>query len=164
MDLQIESVSVDAVIRDVVRQLETGSRSPEVELVLRLPASVGAVRTDRQKLKHVLMNILDNALKFTKQGMIAVELVVDGDGQPIRIDITDSGGGMPPERVNEIFEPFRQLETRSKEQPSGTGLGLSICRSFCDLMGYRLDVRSEVGRGSTFSIVLAERSRLPLSA
>ena len=165
MDLQVERVAIDSLVRDVVKQLEAESRSPNVDVVLRLPPRVKPTRTDPQKLKQVLMNIVDNALKFTKEGTVTIDLIVNTtDMQPIRIDVTDTGVGMPADRISEIFEPFRQIQTESKSHPSGTGLGLSICRSLCDLMGYRLEVNSERGRGSTFSVVLAERNRLPLSA
>jgi PAS domain S-box-containing protein len=164
MDLQVERVAIDAILRDVVKQLEAEYHGPNVDVVLRLPPRVKPTRTDPQKLKQVLMNIVDNALKFTKEGTVTIELVVNAaDMQPIRIDVTDTGVGMPADRINEIFEPFRQIES-SKSHPSGTGLGLSICRSLCDLLGYRLEVRSEPERGSTFTVVLAETNRLPLSA
>ena len=110
------------------------------------------------------MNIVDNALKFTKRGTVTVEVILSpGNRQPIRIDVTDTGVGVPAERLNEIFQPFHQLESGS-HQPKGTGLGLSICKSLCDLMGYRLHVHSEPGHGSTFSIVFEESTRLPLTA
>jgi PAS domain S-box-containing protein len=165
MDLQVERTSVETIVNEVVKQLDAEQRNADVEIILRLPPSVKPVSADRQKLKQVLMNIVDNALKFTKQGSVTIALITADDLEPIRIDVTDTGMGMPPERISEIFEPFRQLPAGARDpRSSGTGLGLSICRSLCDLMGYRLEVSSQPGRGSTFSIVLAERSRLPLTA
>jgi PAS domain S-box-containing protein len=167
MDVQIELVAIDEVVRDVTKQFETVRNFDRagVELVLRLPYAVAPAPSDPHKLKQILMNLVDNALKFTKKGTVTVELIVDpSTTQPIRIDVIDTGVGMPPHRINEIFEPFRQIATDSSEHPGGTGLGLSICRSLCDLMGYTLDVHSEPGRGSTFSILLSQRSRLPLTA
>jgi two-component system sensor histidine kinase/response regulator len=165
MDLQLETVSIDGMIRDVVKQLEAERQSPDVQIVLQLPQAVRPARTDAQKLKQVLINIVDNALKFTTEGTVTVALSVSvPDLTPTRIDVTDTGSGMPPERISEIFEPFRQLASDSHHRPSGTGLGLSICRSFCDLLGYELQVQSEPGHGSKFSIVLSGRARLPLSA
>jgi signal transduction histidine kinase len=84
--------------------------------------------------------------------------------RPGRIDVTDTGIGIPPERLQDIFEPFRQVE-ESTSPGEGSGLGLSICRSLCELMRYRLEVRSAPGAGSTFSVILeADTRRLPLSA
>ena len=164
MDVQVEPVSVDGIVRDVVEQFEA-ERSSDVQIVLSLPPTVAPIPADAQKIKQVLLNIVDNALKFTKRGTITIELILSsGNRQPVRIDVTDTGVGMPPERINEIFEPFHQLESGSNLHPKGTGLGLSVCKSLCDLMGYQLQVRSQPGRGSTFSIVFAESSRLPLTA
>jgi protein-histidine pros-kinase len=166
LEVQVGIVSVDTIIRDVVKQLEGGRRNGAVEIVLKLPPAIRPVQTDGQKLKQVLMNLLDNALKFTERGSVTIEVMVSPlDSQPVRIDVVDTGIGMPPDQLNEIFEPFRQLETDTERQPPGSGLGLSICRSLCDLMGYELVVRSEPGRGSKFSIILgADVRRLPLTA
>src|SRR5215475_5326300 len=163
MDVEVEPVSIDVIVRDVVEQFEAERRSTDVPIVLCLPPSVAPIPADAQKIKQVLMNIVDNALKFTKRGTVTIELILSpGNRQPARIDVTDTGVGIAPERINEIFEPFHQLEAGSNLHPKGTGLGLSICKSLCDLLGYQLQVHSQLGRGSTFSVVFAESSRLPL--
>lgn len=111
------------------------------------------------------MNLVENALKFTERGSVTVEAAVDSTSVPVRIDVIDTGIGIPAEQLNKIFEPFHQLKTEADRLPSGTGLGLSICRSICDLLGYTLQVQSKPGRGSTFSISLScEVNRVPLSA
>ena len=164
MELQVEPILIDAILRDVVKQLEPKRRSPDIEFILRLPAAVQPITTDPQKLKQVLMNIVDNALKFTPRGTVTVELIVNPDDlKPIRIDVTDTGVGIQPDKLTEIFEPFRQLDDTSP-RVGGTGLGLAISRGLCDLMGYRLEVRSQPNQGSTFSVVFTERSRIPLVA
>ena len=164
MELQLEETSVGAIIQDVIKQLDAERRSPGVDLTVNLPAENIPIRTDAGKLKQILMNLIDNALKFTPRGTVTVELEVSPDQRPVHIAITDTGVGIPPDRINEIFEPFRQL----KESPrgvEGSGLGLSICRSLCELLGYRLEVYSRPGMGSTFTVVFAEDSlRLPQSA
>jgi signal transduction histidine kinase len=164
MELQLEETSVGAIIRDVTKQLEAERRSPAVALVVHLPTENIPIRTDAGKLKQILMNLIDNALKFTPHGSVTVEVEVSPDQRPVHIAITDTGVGIPPDQINEIFEPFRQL-TESPGGVEGSGLGLSICRSLCELMGYRLEVYSRLGRGSTFTVVFAEDSvRLPQSA
>jgi len=165
MHVEAEPVSIDLIVRDVVDQFEIERRNSEVQIVLCLPPAVAPIRGDARKIKQVLMNIVDNALKFTNRGTVTIELIVGPRNiQPIRIDVTDTGVGMPPDRIYEIFEPFQQLESASHLHPPGAGLGLSICKSLCDLMGYQLEVHSQQGRGSTFSVVFAESSRLPLTA
>jgi PAS domain S-box-containing protein len=164
MEVEVEPVSIDVIVRDVVEQFEAERRSTDVPIVLCLPPSVAPIPADAQKIKQVLVNIVDNALKFTKRGTVTVELILSPTNrQPIRIDVTDTGVGVRSEQLNEIFQPFHQLES-GPHHPKGTGLGLSICKSLCDLMGYQLQVHSEPGRGSTFSIVFEHRSRLPLTA
>jgi PAS domain S-box-containing protein len=165
IELQLDEISIESLLADVIKQIEGDRRNPHVNLVLRLPEASVPIQGDAARLKQVLMNLIDNALKFTGRGAVTVEVQVNpGDLRPHRIVVTDTGVGIPPERIGEIFEPFRQLE-ESERRLEGTGLGLSICRSLCQLMGYRLEVQSSPGLGSTFSVILeADARRLPLSA
>jgi two-component system, sensor histidine kinase and response regulator len=165
MELQFNEISIETLLADVVKQLEGERPNHLVDLILRLPEASTPVRTDAARLKQVVINLVDNALKFTVQGAVTVQMEVrSSDLRPHRIDVTDTGVGIPPECIDEIFEPFRQLE-ESQGQLRGSGLGLSICRSLCHLMGYRLEVKSCPGVGSTFSVILqADAHCLPLSA
>jgi PAS domain S-box-containing protein len=165
MDLQLDDVSIDSLVRDVVRQLEAEQRGSNVEIVLRLPSAVQPIQADRQKLKQVLTNVVENALKFTRQGTVTVELTVNpATLEPLRIDVIDTGVGMPPDQIGKVFEPFWQVAPAENQPVKGTGLGLSICQSLCELMGYQLAVQSELGKGSTFTILLTQTNRLPLTA
>src|SRR5438105_3161129 len=156
VEMNIGPVSLDSVVREVVKQLEGERDNADVELEVSIPDTVKPIETDANKLKQVLINLIDNALKFTERGKISVGISVSPvDFQPTRIDVSDTGRGIPPDRLDDIFEPFLQLPSEAT-QPGGTGLGLSICRSLCDLLGFRLEVQSKPGRGSTFSIVLPE--------
>jgi signal transduction histidine kinase len=165
MELQLADIAIDGLISDVVRQLEGKRRNPEVDLVVRVPDGIAPVQGDAVRIKQVLLNLIENALKFTSHGTVTIVVDINPVNlRPIRIDVTDTGIGIAPERLQDIFEPFRRVEesTRPKE---GSGLGLSICRSLCELMGYRLEVRSTPDDGSTFSIILdADTRQLPLSA
>jgi PAS domain S-box-containing protein len=156
VDVSLAPASLDSIIRDVVNQLEGQRHDRKVEIDLNLPQTVTPVLTDESKLKQVLVNLIDNALKYTRKGGVLVDLSVNPlDFLPLRIDITDTGIGIPPDRLQDIFEPFFQLDAPEGTRPTGTGLGLSICRSLCDLLGYRIEVQSTPGKGSTFSIVLS---------
>jgi signal transduction histidine kinase len=79
---------------------------------------------------------------------------LDSDQRPIRIDVVDTGIGIPPSKLKAVFEPFEQAHVNELREQEGTGLGLTVSRSLCQLMGYNLVVRSELGKGSTFSIHL----------
>jgi signal transduction histidine kinase len=160
MDVERALVPLDALLNEVVKQFEADRRNPDVQIVLRVPPSMPAVFTDPVKLKQVLINLIDNALKFTERGTVTVNVATSAvDSTPVRIDVIDTGRGIPPNRLEEIFEPFRQLDVDSRRDEAGSGLGLSISRTLCELLGYRLHVRSRPGRGSTFSILMPARVR-----
>jgi PAS domain S-box-containing protein len=164
MDVEAAPADVGSIVRDVVKQLDAEKRNPGVEIVVRTPQPMTPMVTDAAKLKQVLVNLIQNALKFTDRGSVTIDVITGRDGAPVRIDVTDTGTGIPAGALQEIFEPFQQLEMGTNRRFGGTGLGLSISRSLCDLMGYRLDVQSQPGVGSTFSVVLRDLSRLPRTA
>jgi CheY-like chemotaxis protein len=113
------------------------------------------VRVDAPKLRQILINLLGNAIKFTKEGTIKLQLSAQPADEPGRarlyFDIEDSGVGIPQHHMGRIFEPFEQVNPGPK---AGTGLGLTITRRFIELMGGKLLVESEVGRGSRFVVEL----------
>jgi CheY-like chemotaxis protein/anti-sigma regulatory factor (Ser/Thr protein kinase) len=116
------------------------------------------MRADVTKVRQALFNLLSNAAKFTNEGEIG--LLVQGeqvDGVDwIRMSVTDSGIGIPPEKIDQVFDEFSQADETTTRDYGGTGLGLPISRRFCQMMGGDITVESTVGTGSTFTI------RLPL--
>jgi CheY-like chemotaxis protein len=121
------------------------------------------VKTDSAKLKQVIINLVGNALKFTEQGSVTVRLELAADGKtPTAIAVVDTGIGIPADRLEAIFEAFQQADAGTSRKYGGTGLGLTLSRSICQLMGYDLIVESELGKGSTFKIVMGERAARPV--
>ncbi len=111
----------------------------------------------------MIINLVGNALKFTHDGSVTVRLDAGPDRRtPVAIAVQDTGIGIPPDRLDAIFEAFQQAEAGTARKYGGTGLGLAISRSICLLMGYDLIVESEMGKGSTFTIVMGERARRPV--
>jgi PAS domain S-box-containing protein len=114
------------------------------------------VRTDDIKLRQVLINLVNNAIKFTQHGSISLQVVLrensHSNSEQVRLKfaITDTGAGIPPAEIEKIFEPFKQTRT-GKTAKEGTGLGLTICQKFINLMGGKITVSSQVGIGSTFN-------------
>jgi signal transduction histidine kinase len=154
--LEIGSVALDRLIAETTRELEGRQVGKAIVIRADLPPVVRPLTTDERKLKQVLINLIGNAIKFTESGTITVRVAVDpGTTEPIRIDVVDTGIGIPAVRLKAIFEPFEQADGSTARRHEGTGLGLSIARSFCDLMGYRLSVESIERVGSTFSIHLS---------
>ena len=118
-----------------------------------------AVRADRDKLQQVLLNLLSNAIKFTEPrgaepGRIDVSCAFTQDGDRILIRVHDTGVGIPADKLDAVFEPFVQVDQRLTREHSGTGLGLAISRDLARGMGGDLEVESEFGVGSTFTLTL----------
>ncbi len=112
---------------------------------------------DPDRLRQILINLINNALKFTEHGMVTIRVSVEeepgtayGSQKRLRFEVQDTGIGIPTDRLHRLFLPFSQVDTSTTRQYGGTGLGLAICRELIDLMGGKMGVRSEVGQGSTF--------------
>jgi PAS domain S-box-containing protein len=122
----------------------------------RLPHDI-VVLGDPYRLNQVLNNLLSNALKFTTEGSVTVETeIVERDEEAVTVlfSVKDTGIGIPPDKLDVIFEPFMQAHSSISSTYGGTGLGLSICRELIGLMGGQLTVSSEKGKGSVFSFTL----------
>jgi two-component system, cell cycle sensor histidine kinase PleC len=115
--------------------------------------------TDRQKLKHILLNLLSNALKFTHAGTITISARRLARARAVELAVTDTGIGIAPVDHERIFEDFRQLDNSSTRPYGGTGLGLSICRRLAHMLGGSIALESEPGVGSTFALVLPLQGR-----
>ena len=110
---------------------------------------VQEVHTDQRLLQQIVMNLLSNAAKFTESGMVCTRVAQNGD--EVEISVADTGVGIPAEALDTIFEEFEQVRG-SDPQRRGTGLGLSITRGFVELLGGSIDVESEVGKGTIFTV------------
>jgi len=158
---KIESGYVDVVHEDVdlrsladecsatVREYLKGK---SVDLVVNLDPAAALVRSDALKLRQILLNLLSNAAKFTETGEIV--LTIDRVDDGIRIQVEDTGVGIPPDQLEHIFEKFRQVDGSSTRKVGGTGLGLAIVKELGRLLGGNVEVASVLGRGSTFTLRL----------
>ena len=155
MKLQVAATDLGRLVGETVDQLKGNVGDRPITLSAEIPEGLVPLEADADKLKQVLINLLGNALKFTERGSVTVRVAADpSTRRPTRIDVTDTGIGIPADRRESIFEAFQQVESSASRKYGGTGLGLTISRSLCRLMGYRIQVESEVGRGSTFSLLL----------
>lgn len=118
--------------------------------------NAGRIFTDRMRLKQLLLNLLNNAAKFTQNGRVDlfVQRLPDPQGEQVIFQISDTGIGIAPEELEKIFEPFMQVDSSTTRKYGGSGLGLSISDRLCELMGGKISVQSEVGKGSTFTVRL----------
>ena len=153
----ITVVDLGTLIRETVHELEgrvLGDQESAVQLIADIPAYLLPLSTDTMRLKQMIINLVGNALKFTERGHVRVRIIGGDDGQPLRIDVEDTGIGIPLDRQQAVFEAFEQAADDTAEKYGGTGLGLAITKGFAELLGYRISVESAPGEGSTFSIHL----------
>ena len=148
-----------AEVIDALRSSGTGlTRERSVEFdVIGVEASLPYLVGDRHRLMQVLTNLLGNAFKFTARGRVEVEIRVvarSADGAELAFVVRDTGPGMSPEEVAQLFQPFTQGKSANRHRSRGTGLGLAISSRLAQLMGGRIEVASEPGSGSAFTVVL----------
>ncbi|HYM09876.1 MAG TPA: two-component regulator propeller domain-containing protein [Bryobacterales bacterium] len=154
--LTLERTSFDlrGCVEDAVKTLLLRARQKGLDLILDVAPEVpAAVVGDPIRLRQVLLNLMGNAIKFTEAGEVIVRAEMDGldgGGGAVRFAVSDTGIGVPPEQQQTIFESFRQADGSITRKYGGTGLGLSISTKLVDLMGGRIWIESEPGRGSTF--------------
>jgi signal transduction histidine kinase len=125
----------------------------EISLHWDIPPSLPIVWTDGEKLKHVLQNLVNNAIKFTETG--GVTFSACSFSESIEFKVKDTGIGMPQDMLPSIFQMFRQLDSSSTRSYGGSGVGLYIVKKFVDLLGGKIEVESVLGKGSTFTITLS---------
>jgi signal transduction histidine kinase len=152
MEAYAETFKLDEILRVVTASIEPLLKDGRVKLLTEIAPDIPPLKTDRDKLKQSVLNLLSNAAKFTEQGEIKVAAWRD-DGL-LKLTVSDTGIGMKQEALQYIFDEFRQADMSSTRKYGGTGLGLAIVKKFIILMGGEIVVESEVGQGSKFTITL----------
>jgi signal transduction histidine kinase/DNA-binding response OmpR family regulator len=150
--LHEETFPVARVVNEVSDTLKVLTEGSGNTLTVNMPEDIGAMHGDLVKLKQILINLLNNANKFTKQGKIT--LTVSKSINNITFTVSDTGVGIPDDKLPHIFEEFYQVDDSTIKKHQGTGLGLAICRHYTTAMNGTLNVRSEVGKGTTFTVTL----------
>jgi ammonium transporter len=150
--LDMSETQVAEVLREVTESLEPLVDRPAVRLVVQGDEGLPSVVTDRDKVRQILLNLLSNAIKYTDQGSIAVRAEA-ADGR-LRVDISDTGVGIPGDELGRIFDEFHRADMASTRGRRGTGLGLTISRRLARALGGDVTVESRVGVGSTFTLDL----------
>jgi signal transduction histidine kinase len=154
VEVLLAPVVVDHLFRALKGMLRPLVDDARVDLVFEPCDYTQAFESDEGKISQVLRNFISNALKFTEQGAVRVSAFHDPVADTITFAVADTGIGISPENLQLIFEEFSQIEHPLQRRSKGTGLGLPLCRKLADLLGGRVDVVSEPGVGSTFSLVL----------
>jgi len=162
MQLERLPVNVGTLVSDTLGEFEAQARERDVTLRVVAPTDMPPLTTDPVRLRQVLVNLVGNALKFTRHGSVTVRVDVDRNTRyPLRLRVIDTGEGIPPDRQQGIFNAFEQADSGTARRHGGTGLGLTIARSLCELLGFRLELSwSMVGLGSVFSVLLVPDAEL----
>jgi len=148
--INIESVNLNEALNNLSEQYNYKSDSRDIPIYFHpgLPVEDAVVKTDRTKLIQVISNLINNALKFTKEGKVDFGYILKN--KLIEFYVKDTGIGISPEHINRIFDRFYQVDGAGSRQYGGTGLGLSICKAYVELLGGGITVESVEGRGSRF--------------
>ncbi|MBN3764228.1 response regulator [Burkholderia sp. Ac-20365] len=149
-----ETVPVDSMLLALRELFEPMAAAKHLQFTVeRTPGVPDTITTDGQRVAQILRNLLSNALKFTEHGEVALT-VAAGDANTLRFDVRDTGIGIAAEKLELIFEAFQQADGSTSRHYGGSGLGLSISREFARLLGGRVSVASEPGKGSVFTLWL----------
>jgi signal transduction histidine kinase len=159
VEFVIENIALAEVVAEVMPLVEPQLAAKRLSYDARLPAAPLLVTADREKLRQILLNLLSNAVKFTRPGgRISIEVGEPDDGarpaDRVLVHVSDTGVGIPADKLNAIFDPFVQVRVDDATLREGTGLGLAISRDLARGMGGELSARSQIGHGSTFTIAL----------
>ena len=166
MDLHLETVAVAPLIYDVIKTIEPLAAKNTNQVAVHCDAAIGTMHADQMRLRQALLNLMSNANKFTNRGIITIDVQQETENGRdwITIAVIDTGIGMTEEQMGRLFQEFSQASSTTASKYGGTGLGLAISRRFCQMMGGDITVKSEPGRGSTFTIQLPRMAKGPKEA
>jgi signal transduction histidine kinase len=152
--VEFDAATLFSTLRGMLRSLHV---NPAVTLVFEEPEDLPLLYTDEGKVAQILRNFISNALKFTEGGEVRVSTRHDEKSGTVTFSVSDTGVGIAREDQERIFEEFTQLANPAQSQFKGTGLGLPLCRKLAELLGGRIELESEIGVGSKFSVTLPVR-------
>jgi signal transduction histidine kinase len=152
MEVHVEPVKVNEVIQGAISTIEPTLNCAYIRIIREIGSDLPALNTDREKLRQIVLNLLDNAVKFTERGEI--KIATSQQNGSLKLIVSDTGIGIPKEELNKIFEEFHRGDSYGTKNYRGTGLGLAIVKQFVNLLGGDVAVESEVGKGSVFTVTL----------
>src|SRR4051812_10137198 len=159
MPLNATTFGIGELFEEVQAELEPIIKRSNLAVSTKVRGAVPSLRTDRQKVKQIVLNLLSNALKFTPSGSVTMSASYDGRARQVAVTVRDTGVGIAKQDQAKVFEDFRQLDSSPARGYGGTGLGLSICRRLANILGGSIELHSEAGQGSTFTLRLPAKGR-----
>ncbi|HUJ26745.1 MAG TPA: ATP-binding protein [Myxococcales bacterium] len=157
MPLHIEEFELQGLLSELLAEVEPLIQKAKLQTLTEIGDDLPPMVSDRQKVKQVVLNLLTNAIKFTPQGQVKV--VADVDANLFRIRVQDTGIGIAPQDREKVFEDFRQADNSVTREYGGAGLGLAICKRLVNMLGGTIELQSELGRGSTFTVAVPRKGR-----
>ncbi|HEY5601624.1 MAG TPA: HAMP domain-containing sensor histidine kinase [Gammaproteobacteria bacterium] len=163
METHISKFNIQDMIQEIVTTLEPLARQRNNTLNIEFDSSITTIHSDSMKVRQILINLLGNACKFTENGLITLKArqLIKNSHRYLALSVSDTGIGIKTENINLLFKPFTQQDNSSTRSYSGTGLGLSICHHLCILLGGKIDVQSDLGKGSCFTVTIPIDSEKP---
>jgi signal transduction histidine kinase len=153
--LHISAYTVGELINPGIERSARSAQNRSVSVNIDIPEGLPPVKADGEKITWVILQLLDNAIKFTPKGG-CVSIAAQAEDSLVTIRVIDTGIGIPKERFDELFEPFHQLDSSERRKYGGTGLGLALVKKIIDAHGSTIKVKSEVGIGSQFEFSLVK--------
>jgi signal transduction histidine kinase len=154
LEIGREPFDLDEMIREMVLSFQPLALSNSDQLLADVPLGLVVTDLDRTRVRQILLNLVSNAIKFTRNGPIRIHARRSADNRHVEISIRDTGIGIPADKLDVIFLPFTQVDPSTTRRYEGSGLGLAISRRLAELMGGTLSAASTPGRGSTFTLRL----------
>lgn len=151
-EMNVSAFPVTQSLSELVGMIGPLAREKEIALLTDVPDDLPLITTDREKFRHIVQNLMSNAVKFTISGSVTVSARVVLDR--LRVAVRDTGIGMHRDEMTHIFEEFRQADAGTSRRFGGSGLGLAIARKYATMLGGSIEVESEYGKGSVFTLVL----------
>ena len=154
-ELKKEKIFIQDIISNALSQLNDDIAKKNINVILNIETHLPAIEADPTKLSIAALNLIDNAIKFNKTGGIIRISASQLKSKSIGVAISDTGIGIPEEKIEEIYSPFTQVDMSSTREHQGTGLGLAVAKTIIEAHGGKITLKSKLGKGSTFIFVLA---------
>lgn len=151
-EVNLSSFHINDLISELVEELMPQAKQKKIKLIFSPDKTLPEVTNDYVKCRHILQNIIANAIKFTEKGK--VEILLSGDESSVQVNVMDTGIGIKEDFIPHLFDEFRQADGSTSRKFGGTGLGLAIAKKYADMIGASISVSSKEGEGSVFSVYL----------